>query len=296
MEIKKVGVLGCGLMGSGIAQTAASAGFEVVVREVTEELCDRGFAGIDKSLAKFAEKGTITPEQQREIRGRLSGTTSLADLRDCDIIIEAIIENLDLKRDTYKQLDELCKPETIFASNTSSLSVTEMMTSTSAERQRRFIGLHFFNPVPLMKLVEVVRTILTDGEVYEQAVEFGRRLGKVPVRADDRSGFIVNRLLVPYLLDAIRALEEGVGSIVDIDNGMKLGCGHPMGPLTLLDFVGLDTTYYIAEIMFNEFRERRFAAPPLLKRMVLAGLYGRKSGRGFYDYADPKNPVPMNLA
>jgi 3-hydroxybutyryl-CoA dehydrogenase len=170
-----------------------------------------------------------------------------------------------------------------------------MMTATSPERQRRFIGLHFFNPVPIMKLVEVVRTILTDPEVYDQAVEFGRRLGKVPVRADDRSGFIVNRLLVPYLLDAIRALEEGAGSIVDIDNGMKLGCGHPMGPLTLLDFVGLDTTYYISEIMFTEFRERRFAAPPLLKRMVMAGLYGRKTGRGFYDYADPKNPTPMNL-
>jgi 3-hydroxybutyryl-CoA dehydrogenase len=295
MEIKKVGVLGCGLMGSGIAQTAASSGFGVVVREVSEELCERGFAGIEKSLAKFAEKGSITAEQQAEIRGRLSGTTSLEDLKDCDIIIEAIIENLDTKRDTYKQLDGFCKPETIFASNTSSLSITEMLVAVSPERQRRFVGLHFFNPVPLMKLVEVVRTILTDEEVYEQAVEFGRRLGKVPVRAGDRSGFIVNRLLVPYLLDAIRALEEGVGSVVDIDNGMKLGCGHPMGPLTLLDFVGLDTTYYIAEIMFAEFRERRFAPPPLLKRMVLAGLYGRKSGRGFYDYADPKNPVPMSL-
>jgi 3-hydroxybutyryl-CoA dehydrogenase len=295
MEIKKVGVLGCGLMGSGIAQTTASAGFEVVVREVSDELCERGFAGIDKSLARFVEKGTMTAEQQTEVRGRLKGTTKFEDLADCDIIIEAIIENLETKRDTYSQLDKLCKPETIFASNTSSLSITEMMTATSAERQRRFIGLHFFNPVPIMKLVEVVRTILTDPEVYDQAVEFGKRLGKVPVRADDRSGFIVNRLLVPYLLDAIRALEEGAGSIVDIDNGMKLGCGHPMGPLTLLDFVGLDTTYYISEIMFTEFRERRFAAPPLLKRMVMAGLYGRKTGRGFYDYADPKNPTPMNL-
>jgi 3-hydroxybutyryl-CoA dehydrogenase len=296
MAIKKVGVLGCGLMGAGIAQTAATAGFDVVVREVTEELCERGFGGIEKSLAKFAEKGTITAEQQAEIRGRMKGTTALADLADCDLIIEAIIENLDTKRETYQRLDELCKPETIFASNTSSLSITEMMTSTSAARQQRFIGLHFFNPVPLMKLVEVVRTILTDEAVYTEAVEFGQKLGKTPVRADDRSGFIVNRLLVPYLLDAIRALEEGVGSIVDIDNGMKLGCGHPMGPLTLLDFVGLDTTYYISEIMFNEFREKRFAAPPLLKRMVLAGLYGRKSGRGFYDYADPKNPTPMKLA
>ena len=295
MEIRKVGVLGCGLMGSGIAQVAATAGFETVVKEVSEELITKGFGGIEKSLAKFAEKGTITSDQQTEIRGRLSGTTSFGDLADCDIIIEAIIENLDEKRSTYKQLDEICKPETIFASNTSSLSITEMMTATSAERQRRFIGMHFFNPVPLMKLVEVVKTILTDTDVYEQAVAFGKKLGKVPVRAGDKTGFIVNRLLVPYMLDAIRALEEGVGSIVDIDNAMKLGCGYPMGPFTLGDFVGLDTTYYIAEIMFNEFREKRFAPPPLLKRMVLAGLYGRKSGRGFYDYSDPKNPKPMKL-
>ena len=296
MQIKKVGVLGCGLMGSGIAQVAATAGFQTVVKEVASDLLEKGFSGIDKSLAKFAEKGTITSEQQKEIRGRLSGTTSFDDLADCDIIIEAIIENLDEKRKTYSQLDALCKPETIFASNTSSLSITEMMTATSAERQRRFVGMHFFNPVPLMKLVEVVRTILTDDRVYEQAVEFGKALGKVPVRASDKTGFIVNRLLVPYMLDSIRALEEGVGSIVDIDNAMKLGCGYPMGPLTLGDFVGLDTTYYIAEIMFNEFREKRFAPPPLLKRMVLAGLYGRKSGRGFYDYTkDAKNPTPMNL-
>jgi 3-hydroxybutyryl-CoA dehydrogenase len=295
MEIRKVGVLGCGLMGSGIAQTAASAGFVTVVREVSDELIDKGFAGIEKSLARFAEKGTITSEQKAEIRSRLTGTTSFEDLKDCDIIVEAIIENLDLKRDTYRQLDEVCKPETIFASNTSSISITEMMTATRPERQQRFVGLHFFNPVPLMKLVEVVRTILTDDAVYEQAIEFGKRLGKVPVRAGDKTGFIVNRLLVPYMLDAIRALEEGVGSIVDIDTAMKLGCGYPMGPFTLGDFVGLDTTYYIADIMFNEFREKRFAPPPLLKRMVLAGLYGRKTGRGFYDYTDPKNPTPMNL-
>ena len=296
MEIRKVGVLGCGLMGAGIAQVAASAGFETVVKEVSDDLIAKGFGGIEKSLAKFAEKGTITSEQQTETRGRLSGTTSFDKLADCDIIIEAIIENLDEKRNTYRQLDEICKPETIFASNTSSLSITAMMTATSPERQQRFIGMHFFNPVPLMKLVEVVKTILTDEAVYEQAVEFGKKLGKVPVRAGDKTGFIVNRLLVPYMLDAIRALEEGVGSIVDIDNAMKLGCGYPMGPFTLGDFVGLDTTYYIAEIMFNEFREKRFASPPLLKRMVLAGLYGRKSGRGFYDYTrDPKNPTPMNL-
>ena len=296
MEIRKVGVLGCGLMGAGIAQVAATAGYQTVVKEVSEDFIKKGFGGIEKSLAKFAEKGTITSEQQGEIRGRLSGTTSFEQLADCDIIVEAIIENLDEKRSTYQQLDSICKPETIFASNTSSLSITEMMTATSPERQQRFIGMHFFNPVPLMKLVEVVRTILTDEAVYEQAVQFGKSLGKVPVRAGDKTGFIVNRLLVPYMLDAIRALEEGVGSIVDIDNAMKWGCGYPMGPFTLGDFVGLDTTYYIAEIMFNEFREKRFAAPPLLKRMVLAGLYGRKSGRGFYDYTkDAKNPTPMNL-
>ena len=296
MEIRKVGVLGCGLMGSGIAQTAASAGFETVVREVSDDLIKKGFASIEKSLARFAEKGTITNDQQKEFRDRLSGTTSFADLAGCDIIIEAIIENLDEKRQTYAELDRICKPETIFASNTSSISITEMMTATSPARQQRFIGMHFFNPVPLMKLVEVIRTILTDDEIYEQAIDFGKRLGKVPVRASDKTGFIVNRLLVPYMLDAIRALEEGVGSIVDIDTSMKLGCGYPMGPFTLGDFVGLDTTYYIAEIMFNEFREKRFAPPPLLKRMVMAGLYGRKSGRGFYDYTkDPKNPTPMSL-
>src|SRR4026209_2353294 len=225
MEIRKVGVLGCGLMGSGIAQVAATAGFETVVKEVSEELITKGFGGIEKSLAKFAEKGTITSDQQKEIRGRLSGTTSFADLADCDIIIEAIIENLEEKRNTYKQLDQICKPETIFASNTSSISITEMMTATSPERQRRFVGLHFFNPVPLMKLVEVVRTILTDPEVFREATEFGRDIGKVPVQTSDRTGFIVNRLLLPYMLDSIRALEEGVASIVDIDNAMKLGCG-----------------------------------------------------------------------
>jgi 3-hydroxybutyryl-CoA dehydrogenase len=295
MEIKKVGVLGCGLMGAGIAQVAAASGRVVVVREVSQDLIDKGLKGIDRSLSKFVEKGKLAAEEKDATMGRLSGATSDDGLADCDIIIEAIIENLDVKRETYARLDALCKPETILASNTSSLSITEMMTATSADRQRRFIGMHFFNPVPLMKLVEVIRTILTDASVYEKAVAFGESLGKVPVRTTDRTGFIVNRLLVPYLLDSIRALEEGVGSIVDIDNAMRLGCGYPMGPLTLGDFVGLDTTYYIANIMFDEFKEKRFAPPALLKRMVLAGLYGRKSGRGFYDYADPANPVPMNL-
>jgi 3-hydroxybutyryl-CoA dehydrogenase len=294
MEIKKVGVLGCGLMGAGIAQTAATAGYETIVREVSDDLIAKGFAGIEKSLRKFAEKGTLK-ESPDQIRGRLRGSTKFEELSDCDIIIEAIVENLDTKRETYLRLDDLCKPATIFASNTSSLSITQMMSVTSAERQQRFIGMHFFNPVPIMKLVEVIRTILTDGGVYEDAVSFAMSLGKTAVRTSDRTGFIVNRLLVPYMLDAIRALEEGVASVVDIDNAMKLGCGYPMGPLTLGDFVGLDTTYYISEIMFNEFREKRFSSPPLLKRMVMAGLYGRKSGRGFYDYTDPKNPVPMNL-
>jgi len=292
MEIKKVGVLGCGLMGAGIAQTAAMAGFETTVREVSQELIQKGFASIEKSLERFADKGTITAEQQKATRDRLFGTTSFNDLADCDIIIEAIIENLDEKQKTYRELDAICKPETIFASNTSSLSITQMMSTSSAERQQRFIGMHFFNPVPIMKLVEVVRTILTNKDVYEDAVSFATRLGKVPVRASDKTGFIVNRLLVPYMLDSIRALEEGVGSIVDIDNAMKLGCGYPMGPLTLLDFVGLDTTYHIAEIMFKEYREQRYAPPPLLKRMVLAGMYGKKSGKGFYDYG--ANPPTVN--
>jgi 3-hydroxybutyryl-CoA dehydrogenase len=291
MAIKKVGVLGCGLMGSGIAQTAASAGFEVIVREVSDELCERGFGGIEKSLAKFAEKGTITAGQQKEIRSRLTGTTSLEQLADCDIIIEAIIENLETKRDTYRQLDAACKPETIFASNTSSISITEMMTATSAERQRRFIGMHFFNPVPLMKLVEVIRTILTDEVVYEEAIEFGKQLGKVPVRAGDKSGFIVNRLLVPYMLDAMRAYEEGVGSVDEIDEAMKAGAGHPMGPLTLADFVGLDTLGSICDVMWTEFREKRFAHPPTLRKMLAAGWHGKKSGMGFYDYSG-EEPVP----
>jgi 3-hydroxybutyryl-CoA dehydrogenase len=293
MAIQRVGVVGCGLMGSGIAQVCAAAGFETVVREVKPELVEKGLQGIEKNLARLAEKGGITAAVRSEIRGRLKGTTALEDLRDCDLIMEAIIENLPAKHELFRALDGLCPASTIFASNTSSLTVTEIAAST--KRPQRFVGLHFFNPVPVMKLVEVVRTIATDPAVYEEMVAFGSKLGKVPVRAHDSTGFIVNRLLVPYLLDAIRALEEGVGSIEDIDNSMKLGCGHPMGPLTLLDFVGLDTTYYISQIMFDEFKERRFASPPLLKRMVLAGWHGRKSGRGFYDYGDPANPKAMKF-
>jgi 3-hydroxybutyryl-CoA dehydrogenase len=293
MAIRKVGVVGCGLMGSGIAQVCAQAGFSTLVREVSGELVEKGVKGIEKNLARLVEKGTLTDAARMEVRGRLKGTTSLEELKDCDVIIEAIIEQLSVKRELYGELDKICPPQTIFASNTSSLPIIEMAAST--QRPERFVGLHFFNPVPVMRLVEVVKTIATDSAVYEEMVEFGAKLGKTPVRANDGGGFIVNRLLVPYLLDAIRALEEGVGSIVDIDNSMKLGCGYPMGPFTLLDFVGLDTTYYISQIMFEEFKEKRFAAPPLLKRMVLAGWNGRKSGRGFYDYADPANPKPMQI-
>ncbi|HEV2233732.1 MAG TPA: 3-hydroxybutyryl-CoA dehydrogenase [Terriglobia bacterium] len=293
MEIRKVGVVGCGLMGSGIAQVAAMAGFSTVVRDVTEELLQKGRGIIEKSLGKLAEKGQITAELKSNALGRLKFSTRLDDFADCDLLIEAIIENLDRKRELFSQLDKIAKPETVFASNTSSLSITEMMTAT--QRAPRFLGLHFFNPVPLMKLVEVVKTVVTDPVVVETGLDYGRKVGKTPILTSDRAGFIVNRLLVPFLLDSIRALEEGAGSIEDIDNGMKLGCNHPMGPLTLNDFVGIDTTYYIAEIMFQEFREKRFAPPPLMKRMVLAGMYGRKSGKGFYDYTDPKNPKPNKL-
>jgi len=287
MKISKVGVLGCGLMGSGIAQVAATAGFDVTVFELEQKFLDKGFAGIEKSLAKLAEKGTL-PESPAAIRARLQSTTRQQDLADSDIIIEAIIENVAEKRKIYAALDGVVKKDAIFASNTSSISITELMTAT--QRPDRFIGLHFFNPVPLMKLVEVVRTIATAPAVYDAAHEFAKKLGKVPVRTSDKTGFIVNRLLVPYLLDAVRAYEEGVGSIEDIDNAMKLGCGYPMGPFTLLDFVGLDTTYYITHVMYDEFKERRFAAPPLLKRLVMAGWYGRKTGKGFYDYSDPNHP------
>jgi 3-hydroxybutyryl-CoA dehydrogenase len=280
-------------MGSGIAQVCAQAGFPTAVREVSQELMEKGLKGIEKNLARLVEKGTITAGGKNEIRGRLKGVTSLDELKNCDLVVEAIIEQLPAKRELFSALDSLCPPHTIFASNTSSLTIVEIAAAT--KRPERFVGLHFFNPVPVMKLVEVVRTIATDAAVYEEMVAFGAKLGKTPVRAQDSSGFIVNRLLVPYLLDAIRALEERVGSVVDIDNSMKLGCGYPMGPFTLLDFVGLDTTYYISQIMFDEFKEKRFAAPSLLKRMVLAGWYGKKSGRGFYDYSDAANPRPMSF-
>jgi len=298
MEIRKVGVVGCGLMGSGVAQVSAMAGFEVTVLEAEQRFLDKGFVGIEKLLAKFAErpveKGGITAQQRDAARARLKGTLKDEDLADCDIVIEAIIENTEEKKKLWARLDKIVKREAILATNTSSISVTELMTATT--RPERFVGLHFFNPVPLMRLVEVIRTIATDAAVYEAAIEFGKRVGKVPVRASDKTGFIVNRLLVPYLLDAVRAYEEGVGSIADIDLAMKLGCGYPMGPFTLTDFIGLDTIYYVSQVMFDEFREARFYAPPLLKRLVLAGWLGRKTGRGFYDYRNPENPVPQDAA
>ncbi|MGA8234791.1 MAG: 3-hydroxybutyryl-CoA dehydrogenase [Candidatus Acidiferrales bacterium] len=293
MAIEKVGVVGCGLMGSGIAQVAAQGGCTVMVREVSQPIIDKGLQSIEKNLQRMVDKGTITSEVRDQARSRLRGTTSLEDLKGSDLIIEAIVEQLPAKKELWTALDSMCGPSTIFCSNTSSLSITEMATFT--KRPDRFLGLHFFNPVPVMKLVEVIRTIATDAKVYEELVAFAVKVGKTPVRTSDRTGFIVNRLLVPYLLDAVRALEEGVASVTDIDNSMKLGCGHPMGPLTLLDFVGIDTTVYIADIMFNEFKEKRFAAPPLLKRMALAGWNGRKAGRGFYDYSDPANPQPQQL-
>jgi len=286
MRIEKVGVLGAGLMGSGIAEVAAKAGYQTIVREVSDELARKGLSRIDSSMARAVAKGKLREAEGDAARARLATTTRLEDLASCDIVIEAIVEDLAVKKETYRELDRLCKRETIFCSNTSSLTITEMSAAT--RRPDRFAGLHFFNPVPVMKLVEVVRTIATSEETETAVLEFARSLGKEPIRTHDNSGFIVNRLLVPYLLDAVRALEEGVGSREDIDRGMELGCGHPMGPLKLLDFVGLDTTYAIAEIMFNEYREKRFAPPPLLKRMVLAGRHGKKSGRGFYEYEESK--------
>lgn len=294
MPISRVGVLGCGLMGSGIAQTAAVAGYPTVVRDLSDAFLTKGRAGIQRSLSKLVEKAKLDAGTRDAALERLFYTTDLSDLRDCDLVIEAVTEDLELKNALWRELDTLCPPSTIFASNTSSLSIAEMAAATG--RGDRFVGLHFFNPVPLMPLLEVVRTVTTSGETFDAAMEFSRRLGKEPIVARDRSGFIVNLLLVPFLLDAIRALERGVGTAADIDRGMQLGCGHPMGPLALADFVGLDTTARIADIMFEEYRESRYAPPPLLRRMVTAGLLGRKSGRGFYDYAtQPPTPTDLGL-
>jgi 3-hydroxybutyryl-CoA dehydrogenase len=293
-DITTVGVLGCGLMGSGIAQTAAAAGFTTVVREVSDALIARGKEAITRSLNKLIEKGKLDAANRDATLGRLRFTTALGDLKTSDIVIEAVTEDLETKNALWKELDGLCRPATLFASNTSSLTIAAMAAATG--RPDKFVGLHFFNPVPIMKLVEVVRTVTTSSESFDRAFAFAQRLGKEPVAAKDNSGFVVNLLLVPYLLDAIRAVERGVASVPDVDKAMQLGCGYPMGPFVLLDFVGLDTTYKIADIMFTEYRETRYAPPPLLKRMVLAGYYGKKSGKGFYDYTTtPPTVNPLGV-
>ncbi len=292
MDIETVGVVGCGLMGSGIAEVSARAGFETLVREVNDELLEEGLGRIRKSLDRAVSKGKLEASDRDAALDRIRGSTDLEDLAGADIVVEAIVEDLDAKRELFGKLDEICPDHTLFASNTSSLTVTQMAAAT--DRPDRFVGLHFFNPVPVMKLVEVVRTIATGDEAHRTAMEFARSLGKEPVQARDSSGFIVNRLLVPYMLDAIRSLEQGLGSIEDIDKGMVLGTGYPMGPFTLSDFVGIDTLLRIAEIMYEEYAETRFAPPPLLRRMVTLGYYGRKTGRGFYDYSgDEPIPVPL---
>ncbi len=283
MTFKKIGIVGFGQMGSGIAQVTAAAGYQVIAREEKEEFLQKGIKGIEKLLDKAIEKGKATAEDKTKVLGNISTTTRLEDLADCDLVIEAVTENLEVKIPIFRALDKACKSQAIFASNTSSLSITDMAVETS--RRSQFVGLHFFNPVPVMKLVEVVRTVMTDDQSFDAAVAFAESVGKTVVRAKDSCGFVVNLLLVPYLIDAIRWYENGLATKEDIDNGMKLGCAHPMGPLELTDFIGLDTIMYIGDIMFEEFREPRYASPPLLKRMVKAGYLGRKSGRGFYDYS-----------
>ena len=292
MEIKSVGVVGCGLMGHGIAQICAQAGWDVVVREAKPEKLERGLASIDKQLAKAVEKGKIEQADADAVRGRIKPTADYGDLADCDLIIEAITEDLDLKLEMWQEVDRVAKPEAIFATNTSSLAVIDQAAATT--RPERFLGLHFFNPAQVMPLLEVVQSITTGEEALATGFAVGEKLGKTVVHAKDKTGFIVNRLLVPYMLDAIRALEEGAGTVEQIDAGMKAGANHPMGPFTLLDFVGLDTTKAIAEVMFDEYREKRFAAPPTLRKMVAAGFLGRKSGKGFYDYSG-ETPVAVDL-
>lgn len=292
MNIEKVGVVGCGLMGSGIAEVAAKSGFAVKVREINDDAVEAGRKRIRKSLDKAVEKEKLSAEDRDATWARLAFTTDVADLADCDLVIEAVVEDLELKNALFGELDGRCGEHTIFASNTSSLTITDMAAATS--RPDRFVGLHFFNPVPVMKLVEVVRTIATSDETFDRAFAFSKALGKVPIAAKDNSGFVVNLLLVPYMLDAIRQLERGVASIADIDTGMTLGCGYPMGPFVLCDFVGIDTLYKISEIMFDEYREDRYAPPPLLRRIVAMGRYGRKTGKGFYDWSG-EQPVPLPI-
>ncbi len=282
MNYETIGVVGCGLMGSGIAQVSAQAGYRTIVREVDDETAAAGIERIGSFLAAGVERGKVSAGDRDRILANISGTSRLEDLAGCDLVIEAIVETVDAKREVFATLEGVVGADTVFASNTSSLCITELASAT--RRPERFIGLHFFSPVPVMKLVEVIRGLATSDETCESVFAFGRSLGKDPVTAPDRPGFIANRLLIPYLLDAIRAYEEGVGTIEDIDKTMSLGCGYPMGPFTLLDFVGLDTTCYIAGIMYDEFRDPRYAPPPLLRRMVLAGRHGRKTGRGFYTY------------
>ena len=292
-KIEKLGVLGAGLMGSGIIQVCAQAGYEVVAREVEEKLWRKGFEKIGGFLQKAVEKEKMTATDRQDALARMKGTTELGDLADCDLVIEAVVEDIAVKNEMLGELDRICPEHTIFASNTSSLTIVEMAAASG--RPDRVVGLHFFNPVPVMKLVEVVRAITTSEETFGKAWSFAESLGKIPIAARDNSGFVVNLLLVPYLLGAVRALENGVAGIEDIDKGMVFGCGHPMGPLTLLDFVGIDTTYRIAEIMFDEYKEPVYAAPPLLRKMHLAGYHGRKTGKGFYDYTGGSDPVPMDL-
>ncbi|MEA1980701.1 MAG: 3-hydroxybutyryl-CoA dehydrogenase [candidate division Zixibacteria bacterium] len=284
MDITEIGICGCGQMGAGIAEVASKAGVKVISYEVEDKVLQKGLAKIDKSLSRAVEKGKLDEAGKKSVLENITGTTDLNDLASCQLVIEAITENFEVKTELYKKLDTILNKDAIIASNTSSLSITEMGATTS--RPEKFCGLHFFNPVAVMKLVEVVKTITTSDETFETAKAFGDKVGKVVVSCKDTPGFVVNRLLVPYLLDAIRALEAGVATRDDIDNGMKLGCGHPMGPLELTDFIGLDTIYYIGEIMFDEFKEHHYASPPLLKAMVKAGYMGRKSGRGFYDYSE----------
>jgi len=282
-RIEKVGVLGAGLMGHGIAQVAAQSGYEVVLREVDEATLGKGIDKIEKQLARAVEKGKVSQEDADAVRGRIHGTTGYEDLAGCDLVIEAITENLALKLEMWREVDRIVKSEAVFATNTSSLAVIDQAAATG--RPGQFVGLHYFNPAQVMKLVEVVRCVTTTDEAFAAALEFARSEGKLAIGTKDRAGFIVNRLLVPYLLDGMRAYEEGVGSVGEIDEAMKAGAGHPMGPLTLSDFVGLDTLGSICDVLFDEFRERRFARPPVLRKMLSAGWYGRKSGMGFYDYS-----------